>query len=151
MDIYINNTQEALPIDQAQTIALVEAVLSNENQLCDEVGVNFVDQQEISRLHGQYFNDPTPTDCISFPVDDPQGQDDYRVLGDIFVCPEVAIAYAETHQTEPYQELTLYIVHALLHLMGYDDIDEKDRDRMRAAENRIMTFLIENQLCLQNR
>lgn len=65
----------------------------------------------------------------------------YRVLGDIFVCPQTAVDYATRRDGDPYWEMTLYVVHGLLHLMGYDDIEPKERRRMRAAERRQMKAL----------
>ncbi len=98
------------------------------------------------RLHGQYFNDRSLTDCISFPLD--ESESPYRVLGDVFVCPQVAIAYAGRNGGDPYLETTLYLVHGLLHLMGYDDITEKDRKKMRAAEERHLSHLQKRRLTL---
>src|SRR5262249_2821323 len=100
----------------------------------DEVSVNFVDTETICEIHAEYFDDPSPTDCISFPLDGEE--EEYRVLGEIFVCPQTAIEYAEAHGCCPYQETTLYIIHGLLHLIGLDDIYEKDRAEMRRRETR---------------
>lgn len=117
-------------------------VISFEGQSCKEISIHFVSKKEICDLHGQYFNDPSPTDCISFPLDEEEDEDNgYRILGDVFVCPEVAIEYAATHQTDPYEETSLYVVHGLLHLLGYDDIEDDDEAEMRAAEKRHFAHL----------
>lgn len=125
---------------------LVRAVVSSEGQRCDEVSIQFVDTPTICQLHADFFADPSPTDCISFPIDDPASA--YRVLGEVFVCPATAIEYAQTHQGDPYMETSLYIVHGLLHLMGYDDISPEDEAAMRAAEQRHMKALTEQHLLL---
>ena len=80
------------------------------------------------KLHRDYFNDSSPTDCISFPIDNPVPEN-YSLMGDVFVCPETALIYSEKHKVNPYQEITLYIVHGLLHLMGYDDIELADQEK----------------------
>ena len=72
---------------------------------------------------------------------DHDGTEGYTILGDVFVCPETAVDYANTHDLAPYHELSLYIVHGLLHLMGYDDILEEDRNEMRKAEEKHMKHL----------
>lgn len=150
MNVYVENRQTVLPISSEAVTLLVKAVLAFEKQRCDEVGVHFVETQEICDLHRQYFNDPSPTDCISFPID---GISDnvigYRVLGDVFVCPQVAKEYAAANCGDTYQELTLYVVHGLLHLMGYDDIEDKDRLLMRKGEDRHMKNLQKLDLCLR--
>ena len=103
---------------------------------------------DISKLHEEYFNDPSPTDCITFPIDEKEEDTFYRVLGDVFVCPEVALSYSQTHILDVEEELTLYIVHGLLHLLGYDDIQEQDRIKIRAEELSCMNHLKEKQLIL---
>ena len=137
MEIDIVDTQDDLNIDENSVRKIVEATIKSERQRCDEVVVNFVTIERITKLHGQFFDDPTPTDCISLPLDD---NDDggYRLLGEIFVCPKVAQDYSVAHGTTVAEELTLYIVHSTLHLLGYDDIDDDDTPLMREAEERAM-------------
>ena len=98
----------------------------------------------------RYLDDPSVTDCISFPMDSDQQSDpsSYRLLGDVFICPQVAKNYASRVGGDSYRELSLYLVHGLLHLIGYDDIKEKDRRAMRAAEERHMRNLHKKQLIL---
>lgn len=110
--------------------------------------MHFVETEEISHLHGQFFGDPSPTDCISFPMDGVE-EDGYCVLGDIFVCPNAAIEYAKEHQCDLHEETALYVVHGLLHLMGYDDIKDEDRQQMRAAEKRHMAHLAQLHVSLK--
>ena len=99
----------------------------------DEVSIHFVDKEEICRLHEEYFQDATPTDCISFPMDE-NPEHGYRMMGDIFVCPAVAQEYVSTHGGDCYTEITLYVIHGLLHLQGFDDLAKEERRKMRAAE-----------------
>jgi probable rRNA maturation factor len=147
MEISIEDTQSDLSIKPSQVKALVKAVLQFEGQTCDEVGIHFVNALRISELHAHYFDDPTLTDCISFPIDK-DSNSPYRVLGEVFVCPKVAMEYAAAHAKDPYEEVTLYLVHGLLHLMGYDDIEDRDRRQMRAAEKRHMKNLQQLKLYL---
>lgn len=118
---------------------ICKTVALGEEERFDEVNIYFVSKTEIGELHDEFFDDPTPTDCITFPMDGPD--EDYRVLGDVFVCPRVAIEYAEAHDLDPVQECALYVVHGMLHLFGYDDIKEKDRKMMKKAEKRYMEIL----------
>ena len=140
MDIDITNKQHSLKIPDDIVRKIVSEVLSLERQKCDEVSIYFVDTAEISMLHSKFFNDASTTDCISFPMDD-ENVEGYRMLGDIFVCPQTALEYAEEHNISPYWEVTLYIVHGLLHLLGYDDIKDKDIVMMREAEKKHMENL----------
>lgn len=137
MLINVFNEQSALAIAEEKVQEIVQKVIEGEGQTCDEVNIYFVDTKAICTLHEEFFDDPCPTDCISFPMDE---KDDgflpYRILGEVFVCPETAIAYAKENKGDPYAETFLYIIHGVLHLLGYDDIDEIDITAMREAEAR---------------
>lgn len=148
MEINIIDEQNDLKITPQSVCSVVENVLALENTSCDEVSVYFVDKTKISQLHEQFFNDPSPTDCISFPIDDDEDDDGYHILGDVFVCPHTAIKYAAEHDLDPHTEATLYVVHGLLHLLKYDDIDENDYIKMKCAEQRHMDNLKERGICL---
>jgi probable rRNA maturation factor len=139
--VNIFNQQTTLKISLEQVQHAVLEVIRNEGQVCDEVSLYFVDAAAISQLHDQYFNDPSATDCISFPMDSDQDPSSYRILGEAFICTKTALEYAAKHKADPYKETTLYIVHCLLHLMGYDDVNEEDRNLMRRAEKRHMQNL----------
>jgi len=139
VDVHIFDQQQDLKISHAKVQDIVRQVLSLEGKNCDEVSIHLVDTPTISTLHERYFGDASITDCISFPIDIPNKKG-YCVLGEVFVCPKVAIDYAKEHKCEPYHEMTLYIVHGLLHLLGYDDQGEVEAE-MRAAEARHMKNL----------
>lgn len=134
MRVNFKNQQKALSFHAREVKSIVREIIHFEGFACDEVSVYLVSKRKIAKLHAVYFNDPTPTDCISFPLDS-------SFLGEVFVCPEVAVEYAKRHGLDPYQETTLYIIHGLLHLMGYDDIHSKDRQAMRRAERRHLKHL----------
>lgn len=142
MIVNISDQQSALKISAAQVRKIAEQVIVQEGQTCDEVNIYFVDSPTISSLHKEFFDDPSPTDCISFPIDGEENElIPYRILGEVFVCPATAIKYAEKHQKDPYEETTLYIVHGLLHLMGYDDLNDEDRKIMRKTQTAHMKKL----------
>ena len=137
MQINVINRQKSLSLPIPLVKRIVKSVIENEGVCCDEVSIYFVSTKEISKLHKQFFDDPTPTDCISFPIDGIQSdKQQYYVLGDVFVCPETAIQYAREKKGDAKQEIILYIIHGLLHLMGYDDMESSDRKRMRQAERK---------------
>lgn len=100
------------------------------------VAVAFVGPRECSQLHEAFFSDPSVTDVMTFPGDPEDGH-----AGDIAICPEVAAAAGPEHGQSFAEELTLYLVHAWLHLGGLDDRTEPDRKAMRAAETSAMEHL----------
>lgn len=140
MYVEVIDEQSALALDSHSVAAGVRAVVIIEGHRCDEVAIHFVTKEVIGQLHARFFGDPTPTDCISLPIDEVD-EGSYRHLGEVFVCPEVACEYVRDHGGDPLTETFLYIVHGLLHLMGYDDIEEQTA--IRAAEERHLAHLKE--------
>ena len=63
---------------------------------------------------------------------------DSSYLGDIFVCPAAALRY---DPKDPYKETLLYLVHGVLHLLGYDDIEPAAKRKMRKMERKCMDHL----------
>lgn len=149
MIINVIDEQSALAISIKQVKDLVQKVIESEEQTCDEVNIYFVDTPSICQLHEEFFSDPSPTDCISFPMDTHESEEEYCILGEVFICPAIAIDYAAKNQGDAHKETSLYIVHGLLHLMGYDDIEEEDIAMMREAEERHMQNLQSLNLQLQ--
>lgn len=148
--VNVSNQQTELKISVNQVRQLVREVIKKERQICSEVNIYFVNTSIIMQLHEQFFDDPSPTDCISFPMDKKEEEKIYSyLLGEVFICPATAIAYAARHVGDPYKETTLYLVHGLLHLMGYNDLEEQDIILMRQAEKRHMQHLQKLNLQLQ--
>jgi len=148
MQIEIFNQQQDLSIDEKSVQNLVRFMLVELKIKCDEICIHFTDKDSISNLHKIYFNDPTPTDCITFPIDETAQDSLYRILGEVFVCPKVAIEYANEHNIDPYLETALYVIHGILHLLGYDDIEEKDRQIMRKKEEWCMNRLKDKKIMI---
>lgn len=137
MNVQVIQDQSLVLINSLSAEKLVVDFLAFYNQRFDEAAVHFVSTPAICALHDQFFGDPSVTDCISFPMDDAE-EDGYRVLGDLFVCPETAVSYVATNGGSIYREVTLYLTHGLLHLIGYDDLKEADRLQMRIEEARYL-------------
>lgn len=145
MNVHTINSQSALNINHKDVERLVRSFLKWKKVNCNEVIIHFVDREKITQLHKDHFQDPTPTDCISFPIDSPdETTSGYSILGEIFICPEIAIEYVNENRGNPYHETSLYIIHGLLHLLGYDDQDSENRSIMRAQEKSAMLYLEKN-------
>lgn len=150
MKISVYNKQRNLKISSQAVKKLVSAVMDNEDRFCDEVSIHFVSTKEISKLHAEFFDDPSTTDCISFPMDDEDFDFGYKLLGDVFVCPQTAIDYVKKHGGDYYEETSLYIIHGLLHLFGYDDLEPKKKVVMRRAEKKHLLQLKKQSLLLKS-
>lgn len=140
LTLTIQNRQRHSPVPRSKIDKIVRTFLKLEGVACDEVDISFISDKEMREMHDIFFNDPSPTDCISFPIDCGEGIG-YKHLGEVLVCPEVAYRYALKKQLPYLDELALYVIHGLLHLCGYDDIDPKDRRMMRKREKYHMDYL----------
>lgn len=127
MKIHFYNRQKDFPLRKQSVQKIVRLLCHFLSIECDEIGFYFVTEEEMTALHGRFFHDPTPTDCISFPID-------HSYLGDVFICPKVAVSYAKKRNLDPFEEIILYLVHGLLHLLDYDDQDPKRKRLMRKKE-----------------
>ena len=132
--ILVENKQKALPIRKRLISEIMKELLLFLKIDYEEISFYFVTEKKITDLHRQFFQDPTPTDCISFPIDE-------KHLGEVFVCPAVAIEYAKKHNTDPLKETILYAIHGLLHLLKYDDMDPESKKTMRRMEKKCINHL----------
>lgn len=90
-----------------------------------EIEVAVVSDAVIARVHEDFMDVPGATDVITFEH------------GEIVTSAETAKAYAKQHGHSVDEELALYIVHGLLHLNGYDDLQPTARKRMHRVQDRI--------------
>jgi probable rRNA maturation factor len=91
------------------------------------LAVEFVDEERIAELNGVHRGNATPTDVLSFPVDEDGAPAGPRELGDVVICP------ART------EDLVEAVVHGVLHLTGMDH--ESDEGEMLAVQAEIMAWL----------
>jgi len=140
MNISIIDEQKALSLSHDTMREAVLCVFESEKISCDEVEIHLVDQEKICILHKEFFQDPSPTDCISFPIDDPS-ESRFCFLGMVFICTDIAIEYAKEHDHDPEEEALLYLIHGLLHLIGYNDLTEEEQSIMRKKEKSCMDLL----------
>ncbi len=131
MKIYFKNQQSLLRTDWRSIKRLAQFVLEQKNCEDAEVGIVFVDNRKIIRLNRQYFGKEVPTDVIAFPMNRGKGVEFApELLGDVVISVEKALEWAKEHRLEPYAEVSLYLIHGLLHLLGYDDIIKTKKDEM---------------------
>jgi probable rRNA maturation factor len=102
-------------VDEAGAVELARRVLRAEGIEAGELGIAFVDRDEMRGLKRDHLGVDEPTDVLSFPID---GRDELpegvpRALGDVVLCPQVVG-----------DEWRWPLAHGLLHLLGYDHGDE---------------------------
>jgi probable rRNA maturation factor len=102
------------------------------------LNVVIVDDAAITDMHEKFLSVTGTTDVITFDLSDQPG-DASRVDGEIYICLDEANRRAEQLAHPFAHELLLYAVHGLLHLLGYDDHDPTEHQRMHAKEDELLT------------
>lgn len=148
MNLSVYSFQNDLEIDRDSVGPLIERVLSLEGVSTDHLEVSFVSIEEICSLHERFFQDNSPTDCISLPMDQ-EINGSPHVLGEIFVCP--AVALERVGPESAHLETTLYLVHSLLHLFGYNDLEPAEQKVMGAKEELYLQLLTQEKLLLTHK
>ena len=124
--------------DRRGLTEIVEYVLKSEQVTGGTVSVAIVGDEDICRLKEKYFGSAVVTDVISFDLrDDSDGQPDCEVV----VNAQRAERLAEQNGTGRFGELSLYVVHGLLHQLGYDDKTQQDAQRMHLREDELLNEL----------
>jgi len=109
------------------------------SQACD-LDVLLVDEEEMTQLHIKWMDEPGPTDVLTFPMDEirPHAPEP-GILGDIVICPQVAIRQAESAGHPFNHEMSILSAHGLLHIVGYDHADKEDEKAMFDLQESIVT------------
>ena len=143
--IYVQRARRGL--GRPETAALVKkaaaAVLAAEgvDEPC-EIGVTLTDDGGIRAVNRETRDVDAATDVLSFPIDEPDLDTGCRYLGDMVLSLERAAAQAEEYGGGYAHEIQYLTVHSVLHLLGYDHLDEgKEKARMRAGEKAVMKEL----------
>jgi probable rRNA maturation factor len=104
-----------------------------------DLGITLVDEDEITKLHIQWMNLPGPTDVLSFPMDQLKpfsASDGPGIIGDIVICPQFAAKQAVNHSTA--DEISLLTVHGVLHLLGFDHVEEEEHKVMFGIQDKTL-------------
>ena len=130
---------DGLPVlDLAKAQQAVDAALASDGQTGGSLTVLLVDDAASAELHAQHFQDPTPTDVMTFPDGTAHPDDGLVHHGDLAIGVEVARRIAAGRGRPIGDELVLYLVHGVLHLLGHDDRHADERAAMWAAQQDIL-------------
>jgi rRNA maturation RNase YbeY len=159
-ELSLRNRQGARKVD----LRLLRRVISN----CLEelvavsgfdLGIQLVDSTEMARINEGYLGHAGSTDVITFNYGDaparsasgdtrvrglkpPKRGSSHFIRGDIYVCVDEAILQAKEFDTSWQEELVRYVVHGILHLLGYDDRTRQLRKPMKRIEESIVAELV---------
>jgi probable rRNA maturation factor len=123
----------------------VQCTLERHTRAAATISIRIVGDETIAEIHERTMNISGPTDVLTFDLSDEHTQnadpDSPRVEGDIVISIDTAAREAGNRQHELIHEVMLYAIHATLHLIGFDDLNETDAARMHAEEDAILKAL----------
>ena len=144
MEIEIfNETKETLEKELNELKKILVDLCERENLLNVMFNIIIVDENTIHKINKTYRGIDRSTDVISFALEDDKTikpLDKIRVLGDIYICIEKVKSQATEYNHSFERELTFLAVHGLLHLLGYDHIEEEDEKIMFAKQEEILDY-----------
>lgn len=149
MKAIIDKDPQTLQLDES-VFAIIEQVADKMSELYDlsksEVSITLTDNEHIHILNKQYRKIDRPTDVLSFALNEGEepeieGGAPVNVLGDIVISVEKAIEQAKEYGHSTKREIAFLTVHGMLHLLGYDHMEEADRAEMRKEEDFVMEKL----------
>ena len=161
--IYVDNRQTKINVDKElieQLTYVIEFALKEEevNVKC-EVSLLFVDNDEIKEINNETRNIDKETDVLSFPMLEysenrvfKEQYKDYKfsasdldgdelVLGDIVLSLEKALEQSKEYNHSFEREASYLVIHSVLHLLGYDHMEEDEKKIMRSREEDILNKL----------
>jgi len=114
-----------------------------------EIGVTIVDDNTILELNREYREKDSVTDVLSFPQF--EGHDDLladlrndeasTLIGDVVICYEQAERQADEYDTGITREILYLFLHSVMHLFGYDHMDEDEKAVMRKREEEVLAAI----------
>lgn len=133
-------------LSEDEVCAIAAHVLAAEGVERDvEISLSYVDEDEMHELNHQWRDIDRTTDVLSFECDSAFDEDipvdEVLELGDIILAPEVIARQAPGFGNDPVDECRLMLVHGLLHLLGYDHIEDDEAEEMEAREDALLREL----------
>ena len=152
MIVTLENNQDeiAIPEELEATLKKAMDIVAQKENLTDntEVDITIVNNDEIHTLNRDYRGIDRPTDVLSFALDEgdeePEVDDGEaeHLLGDVIISAPKAVEQGEEFGHGLTREMTYLAVHGMLHLLGYDHLDEgPQKQQMRAREGAILAEL----------
>ncbi len=132
-----NETKEKVNVD---ILNLVNYALKKESINKVEFNIIFVDNNKIRDINKKYRNIDDYTDVISFALEDYDKSlfEGFRILGDIYISLNKVEEQAKVYNHSYERELSFLIIHGLLHLLGYDHMNEEDQKKMFNKQEEIL-------------
>ena len=125
VSVDVSSEVPRLALSTVKAAELARRVLAAEKAREVMLSIAFVPRAAMARLNREHLGHRGATDVISFGFVDPTGSG--AVVGDVYICPEVAAENARRHGARVREELARLVVHGTLHVLGHDHPHGDDR------------------------
>ena len=157
MSVLVSNRQRAKKVNSRLLKQIVNDLFAELGIAEAELGIALVGAKEMARVNWQFLQHEGSTDVITFDYSDSADDDARRlkseksepphagsgkfIRGELFICVDDAVTQAREFGTGWQSEVVRYVVHGVLHLLGYDDLEPALRREMKREENRLVRRL----------
>ena len=139
--ILISSSQRALRVPRKKLAELINFLADRSGADIAEIDLTVVSAKQIAGLNRKYLRHGGATDVLSFDLSEAGRR---GICGQLIVCGEIAASQARARGTGPQGELMLYVVHGLLHLLGYNDHTPSAKHRMDRRQEAILQAFLES-------
>ena len=136
--VYLEIKKKIPSLSAVRVRRFTQGVLRKLGKSHMDLSLVLTNDREIRRFNRKYLHHDRPTDVLAFNLKEGLPISKRKILGDIMISTERAKIYAKRFENTFWDEVKLYIVHGILHLLGYDDHKARDRVRMRRKEKEIL-------------
>jgi len=144
MKISIVNSQKKVRLNLERIKNTALAALSFLDEKDAELSVYVVDDVEIKNLNYRYLGKDRATDVLAFSMREGQKlKGGEGILGDVVISAETAVSQARRYAKDTIDEIELYLIHGILHLVGYDDGSPKAKKKMFDVQDKILKLVLD--------
>ena len=126
-DFFLNNEPEVAE--------LINTVAISKGKSIDKFFCHFVSETKIQQVNNDHLKHNFVTDVITFDY-----SDDKTISAEAFVCPEEVLKNAKKYNQTAENEVVRVLLHAVLHVLGYDDKSKESRQEMRKQEDHFLAI-----------
>ena len=141
IEVTNNQRSEAVDIDKTKLLAsnVMQQLAVNEQGI---FYINFIGEDQMKKLNKKFKNHSGLTDVLCFRYDESMGSgpllNTERILGEVLIAPKAARNYANNNKLSYRKELSRYVIHGILHWLGYEDATEDQIKQMRIMEDNLI-------------
>lgn len=144
MNVNIFNRQRTRKVNLHLLRQIADALLQELEIRSGQLEINLMAAGEMTRLNETFLQHAGSTDVIAFDYQSsefPVRNSEFQISGELFICVDEAVLQARRFRTNWQSEITRYLIHGILHLLGRDDSRAIARRKMKHEEDRLLQQL----------